>query len=301
VRAHWVGTAIASAAVLVLLAILIVPRAGEVGDALGRVGAGRFAAIVLLGIAALLCRTIGWQVAVDAAGGQVHAAEAHAASSVGWTVALLNPYLGTAVRIGILRRTIPERSPTAAQLVAAESVSFVVESALVSVLILSASWTLGIPLYLALLIVLAGIAAVGAVVFLARHWTAPRFAAGLAVAREPRSLAAVTAALAGALLSQLGRVALALSSVDLHASPIIVIAVFVASGVSAVIPIGTAAAGAAAPLIAAGSGGDDVANATAAGVLLSATLLAATLIYLLITMLVAARFRRSLRASRHSS
>jgi uncharacterized membrane protein YbhN (UPF0104 family) len=292
-RGRWLVTVIGSAVVVALLLAIILPRAGDVGDALDRVGADRFAAIVALAIISLVFRTIAWQVAVDAAGGEVHPREAHAASAVAYMVALLNPYLAAAVRIGILRRTIPDRSPTASQLVAADAVGLVVETALVSLLILCASWTLGIPLYVALLIVVGGIAALAAVVVLARRWTTPRFAPGLAVAREPRSLAAVILALAGALLTQLGRVALALSSVGLHASPIVVVAVFVASGVSAVVPIGTAAAGAAAPLIAAaGKGGEDVANASAAGVLLAGSLLAALLLYLLVTALLASALRR---------
>jgi hypothetical protein len=181
--------------------------------------------------------------------------------------------------------------------VAAESALFVVEAALVSLLILCASWTLGIPFLVALVIVLVALVGVAVLVVLARRWTAPRFASGLAVAREPRSLAAVSAATACALVTQIGRVAIALSSVGLHASPIVVIAVFVASGVSIVIPIGTAAAGAAAPLIAAaGSGGDEVAKASAAGVLLSVTPMVATLLYLLIAGASATRLRAKIRA-----
>jgi uncharacterized membrane protein YbhN (UPF0104 family) len=295
-RARWLATAVGTAIVVAFLLVVIVPRASEVGDALDRVGTLRFVGIVALACAALVFRTIGWQVAVDAAGGDVQPREAHASSAVCYTVGLLNQYVGAAVRIGILRRTIPDRSPTASQLVAAESVSFVVESAIVSLLILSASWTLGIPLWAALLIAIAGVVAVGAMVAVAQRWTTPRFAAGLAVARQPRSLAGLSAALACTLLCQIGRVALTLSSVGLHSSPIVVIAVFVASGASAVIPIGTAAAGATAPLLAAaGKGGNDVANASAAGVLLTGSLLAADLLYLAVTALVVSALR-----SRHS-
>jgi uncharacterized membrane protein YbhN (UPF0104 family) len=292
-RARWVATAIGTAVLVAFLLVVILPRASEVGDALNRVGPGRFVAIVALAAAALVFRTIGWQVAVDAAGGEVHPREAHASSAVCYTIGLLNQYVGGAVRIGILRRTIPDRSPTAAQQVAAETVSFVIEAALVSLLILAASWTLGIPLWAALLIVIAGVLGVAAMVVVAQRWTAPRFSAGLAVAREPRSLASLTAALAATLLSQIGRVGLALSSVGLHSSLIVVIAVFVASGASAVIPIGTAAAGATAPLIAAaGKGSEGVANASAAGVLLAGSLLVADLLYLAVTALLVSALRR---------
>jgi hypothetical protein len=75
--------------------------------------------------------------------------------------------------------------------------------------------------------------------------------------------------------------------VGLSASLIVVIAVFLASGLGAVIPVGTAATGAAAPLIAA-HGGNSVADATAAGVVLSGGLLVSTLSYLGIASLVAA-------------
>src|SRR3954468_5553778 len=60
---------VGSLIILGVLVAVIVPRAGEVGDALGRVGAGRFVLIVLLGAGALILRTTAWQIAIDAAGG----------------------------------------------------------------------------------------------------------------------------------------------------------------------------------------------------------------------------------------
>ena len=291
----FVGAAVA----LGILAAVIVPRADEVGDALGRVGIARFALVVLLGICALVCRTAAWQVAIDAAGGRVRAPEAHSASAVSYLVAMLSTYLGVITRIALIRHRVPDRSPTTPQQIAAESALVVVEGAIVGFLLLCCSWTLGIPFLEALAIFIAGVAAVFVLVIAARRLAPRRFGAGLAVARDPRTLALVALAISGTVLAQIARVAVTLGSVGLDTSPFIVVAVFLASGVGAVIPIGTAASGAAAPLIAASAEGNSVADATAAGVVLSGGLLVSCLVYVLAAMGATAMLDRSARAHAH--
>ena len=270
-----------------VLAAVIAPRAGEVADSLGRVGVGSFAAIVLLGCVAMVLRTAAWQVAIRAAGGRVLAVEAHFASSASYVVGLLSPYLGVATRIAVIRNRVPDRSPSTSQQIAAESVLMVVETALVGALILCASWTLQIPTGAAVAIFAVGIAAAVLLVIAARRLAPRRFGAGLAAARDPRELGLLSACIAGTLATQLARVALVLSAVGLDADPLVVVAVFLASGLGALIPIGTAASGAAAPLIAASAGGGSVADATAAGVLLSGALAVSTVGYLAIAALIA--------------
>jgi hypothetical protein len=282
-----IGIAGAIVAIGVLVAI-IVPRAGEVGDALDRVGVGSFLLVVLLGSAGMIFRTVAWQVAIDAAGGRVRAHEAHPASAASYVVGLINLYLGLAVRIAVIRHRVPDRSPTTSEQIAAESALVVVETALVGVLLLCASWTLDVPFPVALAISIGGLLAAVVLVIAARRFAPARFGAGLAVARQPRALALVTVTIACVLLLQIGRVAVALDSVGLDTSPIVIIAVFLASGLGAILPIGTAAAGAAAPLIAARHGGNSVADATAAGVLLSGALLVSTVGYFAVATAVAA-------------
>src|SRR5262245_36647741 len=104
-----------------ILVAIIVPRAGEVGDALDRVGFGRFLLVVALGAAGMISRTAAWQVAIDAAGGRVRAHEAHPASAASYVVGLVNLYLGVAVRIGVIRHRVPDRSPTTYEQIAAET------------------------------------------------------------------------------------------------------------------------------------------------------------------------------------
>jgi hypothetical protein len=267
-------------ALIAVLVALIVPRADEVSDALGRVGIGSFFAVVALGTVALVLRTTAWQVAIDAAGGRLRALEAHLASAVAYVTSLVSPYIGMASRIAVIRNRVPERSPSTSQQLAAESVLIVVEAALVAILLLSAAWTLDISVPLAVLAVIGGLAAVGTLVLAARRLAPRHFGAGLAAAREPRTLGMVTAAIAATLATQLARVALALSAVGMDADPFVVIAVFLASGLGAVIPIGTAATGAAAPLIAASAGAGSVGDASAAGVLMSGALMVSTFGYL---------------------
>jgi uncharacterized membrane protein YbhN (UPF0104 family) len=275
---------------------VIVPRASEVGDALGRVGIGRFLLVVLLGSASMIFRTAAWQVAIDAAGGRVRANEAHPASAASFVVGLISPYLGVAARIAVIRHRVPDRSPTTYEQIAAETALLIVEGALVGVLLLIGSWTLEVPLPVAIAISVGGLAAAALLVVAARRLAPRRFGAGLAVARHPRAFALVVAALACTLALQMCRVWVALDSVGLDTSLLVVLAVFLASGLGAILPIGTAAAGAAAPLIAAQNGGNSVADATAAGVLLSGALLVSTLGYFAVASGVAAlQDRRSVR------
>jgi uncharacterized membrane protein YbhN (UPF0104 family) len=275
---------------------VIVPRASEVGDALGRVGIGRFLLVVLLGSASMIFRTAAWQVAIDAAGGRVRAHEAHPASAASFVVGLISPYLGVAARIAVIRHRVPDRSPTTYEQIAAETALLIVEGALVGVLLLVGSWTLEVPLPVALAISVGGLAAAGLLVVAARRLAPRRFGAGLAVARHPRAFALVVGALACTLALQMCRVWVALDSVGLDTSLLVVLAVFLASGLGAILPIGTAAAGAAAPLIAAQHSGNSVADATAAGVLLSGALLVSTLGYFAVATGVAAlQDRRSVR------
>jgi uncharacterized membrane protein YbhN (UPF0104 family) len=272
---------------IAVIAIVIVPRADDVRHALSEVGAGKFALIVLLGFVSLIFRSGAWQVAIDAAGGRLRLGEAHLASSTAFVVGLLSPYLGVAARIAVIRDRVPERSPTSAEQVAAETVLIVVEAAIVATLVLLSSWTLDVQLWEALLIFLGAAGAIVVTVLLARRFAGRRFGTGLAVARQPRALSLVFLCLGATVATQIARVALTLGSVGLDTSPLIVIAVYLASGAGAIIPVGTAASGAAAPLLAVHQGGT-VSDAAAAGVLLSGSLMVACLIYLAIALAVAA-------------
>jgi uncharacterized membrane protein YbhN (UPF0104 family) len=275
-----------------VIALVIIPRAGEVGDALSRVGWGEFALIVLLGGVAMILRTTAWQVAIDAAGGRVRPLEAHPASAISYLVALISTYLGVLTRIAVIRHRVPDRSPTTSQQIAAESALVVVEGALVGALLLCSSWTLGIPFPEALALFIGGLVAAVLLVLAARRFAERRFGPGLAVARQPRTLGLVTLSIGGTLGAQLIRVGLTLGSVGLSTSPLVVIAVFLASGIGAVIPIGTAASGAAAPLIAVSAEGGTVADATAAGVVLSGALLISCILYALVAVVAAALHNR---------
>jgi hypothetical protein len=292
-RARLAISLVGAAGGLAVVAALILSHADDIGDALGRVGAGRFALVVALAALAMVLRTAAWQVAIDSAGGRVRTAEAHAASGAAYSVALLFTYLGFVVRIAVIRHWAPERSPTASQQVAAESLLFVVEGTMIGALLLGASWTLGLSPAVALLIFLGGLAAAAAMALAARRLAPRQFGAGLAAARDPRAMGLVAASLGGTLALQLARVALVLGAVGLDTDPFVVVAVFLASGLGAVIPIGTAASGTAAPLIAASAGGDSVADATAAGVLLSGSMIAACLGYLAVALLALVRSRRA--------
>ena len=281
-RRSRLGALIGLAFLLGLVLVLIAPRASDVREAIANTSATDFALVVGIGIAAMLIRTVAWQVAVDAAGARVRSTEAHPASAAAYTAGLLSPYLGAALRVALMRRLAPDRVPAAPQLVATEGALAIVEGVLVAALIVVSAWALDIPIWTAVLIRRAGHRR-------ARWDGLCRAAAGSGPFRRrprsralPRPLGLVTLALAGSIAAQLVRVGVVLASVGLDHSLLVITAVFVASGASAILPIGTAASGAAAPLLAVPAGGD-LADAAAAGIVLSGGLAASCLIYLLLS------------------
>ena len=228
-------------------------------------------AIVVLAVAlqvlALVSRSEAWHVSVLASGGTVGRRTLYRASSMGFVGGLLNTQLGTAARIGMLRRSAPGECPRVPTLIAAELPILVVEAALAALASFTLVGPLGLPLWLPL-VLLAAIAGISAVLTRLGAAKAHWLHRGLAVLRTLDGRARLVGFVLIAVFAQIGRNWLLLHAVGVDASLFDAIAVLIALVTLGQLPFGLSVGTAASVLI---LGPNGVASAAAAGVLLTAT------------------------------
>ena len=232
---------------------------------------GAPAAIVALAVAlqvvALVSRSEAWHASVLASGGTVGRRTLYRASSMGFVGGLLHTQLGTAARIGTLRRSAPDACPRVPTLIAAELPILVTEGMLAAL----TSFTLVGPLGLPWWVPVAALAAVaGLVAALTRLGAAKArwLYRGLAVLRTLHGRARLVAFVLVAVFAQIGRNWLLLHAVGIDASLFDAIAVLIAVVTLGQLPFGLSVGTAASVLI---LGPEGVTAAAAAGVLLTAT------------------------------
>ena len=100
-------------AVTAVLAYVLADRRDEFGTALGAAPLWILLAAAALQLVALVSRTESWRICVSAAGGTVGRRRLYRAASMGYLGSQLNSQVGTAARIGALRRAAPRRSARA--------------------------------------------------------------------------------------------------------------------------------------------------------------------------------------------
>ena len=232
---------------------------------------GAPAAVVALAVAlqvlALVSRSEAWHVSVLASGGTVSRRTLYRASSMGFVGGLLNTQLGTAARIGTLRRAAPDECPRVPTLIAAELPILAVEATLAALTSFTLVGPLGMPLWLPLVVlaVMAGLAAALTRLGAAKARWLHR---GLAVMRTLHGRARLLGFVLVAVLAQIARNWLLLHAVGIDASLFDAIAVLIAVVTLGQLPFGLSVGTAASVLI---LGPNGVAGAAAAGVLLTAT------------------------------
>jgi hypothetical protein len=180
---------------------------------------------------------------------------------------LLNPSFGLAVRIAELRRTVPDTSPRAGVLVAAEMPIVVVEIALAGLCSFTLIGPLGIPWWLPLIALVIGFAIVAGLSGVAsrkRHglWK------GIAVLRGLRHRNTIIALTVLAVSAQVFRNWLVLRGIGVDVSVWDSMALLIATAVLGLLPVGPSL-GVATTVLILGSKG--VAQTAAAGALLTAT------------------------------
>jgi hypothetical protein len=215
----------------------------------------------------LLARSEAWHVCVDAAGADCGRRPLYRAAAIGYLGNVFNSSFGLAVRIAELRRTAPDKAPCAGTLVAAELPIVVIELALGAIFSFTLVAPLGIPWWVPLVALAAGIAVVSGMSRLAKHKRAGIWN-GLAVLRGLRHRNTIIALTLVAVSSQILRNWMLLRGVGIDVSPLDATALLIATAALGMLPLGPGA-GVATTVMILGSNG--VAATAAAGALLTAT------------------------------
>ena len=249
------------------LALVLAGRRDEFREALASASIWVLIVTVLLQIGALVSRSEAWHLTIEAAGGTVARRVLYRASAMGVLGGVLNAQLAAAARITALRRSSPDVAPRVPTLIAAEFPILAVEATLAALTSFTLVEPLGLPWWLPIIFVAVfGLASAGL-----RHLAlreARLVWKGLAVLRQLRNGARVVAFVLVAIFAQIFRNWMMLHAVGVDASFFDSIAVLIAVVSLAQLPVGPSVGAAAAVLI---LGSDGVAEAAAAGVLLTAT------------------------------
>jgi hypothetical protein len=124
------------------LVYVVYDKRDEFAQSLRSASIGVLLLATALQLVAQLFRTEAWHLSVEAAGATCGRRRLFQAAGIGSLASQLNAQLGTAARIGILRRWDTEGSPRVPALIAAEVPIMAVEGGLAAV----ACWTLVVPL-----------------------------------------------------------------------------------------------------------------------------------------------------------
>lgn len=268
-----IGGALAATAVL---AYVLADRRDEFAAALKAAPIWILVVATILQLVALVARTEAWHVCVAAAGGgAVGRRRLYRAASVGYLGSQINSQLGTAARIAALRRSVPAACPRVPALIAAEVPIVTVEAALAAIASFTLVGPLGLPWWLPVVFLAAAALVVGGLRHAAGRWQ-EGFWSGLAVLRSLHGRNGVIALILVAVLAQIARNWLMLHALGVDASVFDATAVLIAMVTLSQLPVGPSVGAAAVVVI---LGGNGVALAAAAGVLLTATGTAGALAY----------------------
>jgi uncharacterized membrane protein YbhN (UPF0104 family) len=250
-----------------VLAYVIADRRDEFAAALTAAPVWILIVATVLQLLALVTRTEAWRICVAAAGGTVGRRCLFRAASTGYVGSQLNSQIGTAVRIGALRRAGGDDCPRVPALIAAEVPILAIEAILAAL----TSWTLvgplGLPWWVPLVLFAIALLLAAGLRRVAGRWR-EGVGSGLAVLRSLRGRNGVIALILVAVLAQIARNWLMLHAVGVHVSVFDATAVLIAMVTLSQLPIGPSVGAAAVVLI---LGTNGAALTAAAGVLLTAT------------------------------
>jgi uncharacterized membrane protein YbhN (UPF0104 family) len=250
-----------------VLAYVIADRRDEFAAALTAAPVWILAVATVLQLLALVTRTEAWRICVAAAGGTVGRRCLFRAASTGYVGSQLNSQIGTAVRIGALRRTGGDDCPRVPALIAAEVPILAIEAILAALTSFTLVGPLGLPWWVPLVLFVVAVLLAAGLRRVAARWRAGVWS-GLAVLRSLRGRNGVIALILVAVLAQIARNWLMLHAVGVDATLFDATAVLIAMVTLSQLPIGPSVGAAAVVLILGASG---AALTAAAGVLLTAT------------------------------
>src|SRR4051794_8781974 len=199
------GTTVAGGlAVTAGLAYVLADRRDEFATALGAAPIWMLGVATALQLLALVSRTEAWRICVAAAGGTVGRRCLFRAASTGYVGSQLNSQIGTAVRIGALRRAAPDGCPRVPALIAAEVPILTVEAVLAALTSFTLVGPLGLPWWVPLVFLAAAALLPAGLRNLASRWR-EGFWSGLAVLRSLHGRHGVIALVLVAVLAQIAR------------------------------------------------------------------------------------------------
>jgi uncharacterized membrane protein YbhN (UPF0104 family) len=254
-------------AVTAVLAYVVADHRDEFRTALESTPVWILLVAAALQLLALVSRTESWKTCVAAAGGTVGRRCLYRAASMGYVGSQLNSQIGTAARIGALRRAAPEQCPRVPALIAAEVPILAIEGGLAALASFTLVGPLGLPWWLPVLFLGAAVLIVAGLGNVARRWR-EGFWSGLAVLRSTHGRSRIVALVLVAVFAQIARNWLMLDAVGVQASVFDATAVLIAMVTLSQLPVGPSVGAAAVVLI---LGAHGAALAAAAGVLLTAT------------------------------
>ena len=253
--------------VTAVLAYVLMDRREEFGAALAAAPLWILLAASALQLLALVSRTESWRICVVSAGGSVGRRCLYRAASLGYLGSQLNSQVGTAARIGALRRAAPAECPRVPALIAAEVPILAIEAGLAALASFTLVGPLGLPWWLPVLLLAVAVVLVAGLRNVANRWR-EGFWSGLAVLRSAQGRIRIVALVVVAVFAQIARNWLMLDAVGVEASVFDATAVLIAIVTLSQLPVGPSVGAAAVVLI---LGVDGAALAAAAGVLLTAT------------------------------
>lgn len=258
---------LAGLVVVVLLVRAVAGKRDEFLTALHSAPLWMLAIAAALQTVALVSRSEAWHVCILATGATVERRRLYRASSMAFVGNLLTTQIGTAARIGALRRSAPHDSPQVPALIGAEVPIIIVEVALAALTSFTLVGPLGLPWWVPLVSLL-GTGLVALALRARARTTGQGVWSGLAVMRSVRGRLLVFGFVLVAVFCQIARNWLLLHAIGVHVSIFDAIAVLIAMVAIGQLPIGPSVGAAAAVLI---LGPQGVAAVAAAGVLLTAT------------------------------
>jgi hypothetical protein len=239
------------------------------------------AAATLAHTATLVLRSEAWRVTLGGvADGRISRCTVHAANAGAFLAGTVQSHAAMPARIALLVRLSSPASPRAAQVVLADAPIFVFEAMMLAGLMLVAAPALGIAWWAPLAVLCGALALLAALRAAHVRFAARPMAAGLAALSCPASRARLATLVSALTAVALVRVWLVLVGFGLPAGPAEVALLLTSLGAIGLLPLGLGT-GPASTVATFGAVG--VAQATAAGLAISATTVLAVLLYAAIT------------------
>lgn len=256
---------------------ICISNADDLATALDRVPVWVFGAATAAHLVVVVVRTEAWRVTLEAVGAVPPPGPAHWASAIGFLAGLVEGHAALPTRMAMARRAAPADTPGLREMALSDLPVYTIEACLLVLLVPIAAlqWP-GLPAWAVALAVLAPPATVVGLRLAHQRFGSHPLAAGLAVLGRRDLRARLTVQATALVVLTFVRIWLILWAVGLPSSAGDAAVAYVAVTFAGQLPLGPATGPAATLAVASSSG---VAQAAAAGLVISATSIVAVLVY----------------------